>query len=745
MKKRGCSEVSSFERHMDTVLSVPDILGRKEVLRPVVFSHRDDSEDGLEAMNDREVFMAALRRRMNLLLGPRVVEKADLDIYRDDNVWMNEIRMSSEERKEELCGEKRVAFVSVDPDLYGIVANEIPGSGTKDDSFLYVRRRIVGLESRVEFLFRRSWGIMESKKVLSLASLDSLVRKDGFQGIVMVDGKSVVLSKAVEEVNIGLRNRNAGIMENNIRGTFTIRVDGLDGSGEKLQSVKLVCGYRESDFQVRFGYHKMYKVMPMERLMNYYLDNKCIPLGKLLEELVCISQPGSLRDNCLRFIELKASLFFGEAEISPYDVGSSLLFFLWMFGGSRLSLITNKIIEYIEYVLSELDICRSSTKDFLFLHETCIFINKIILLERQAGEIGSHRKPSIGDMKKDMQVGVGPSDWYEWDDFCPKESCTALAYYKAADFSENLVLRLRRIGHQEKMHEEDAKPIVKSTIEDLLLESLRISKAECIRSRSPGLRKLFGVYRRMNKISQKGLARFVDRDKTSNLIISILEENTVFDCETLLLCTILKDISQIVPVRVSVLDKALVKCISEVVEMFGKRLRRLLRKGEEDVENAFEPIRLFFKRLRYLNSTIHEEIFKSDLHHAIEEECFYRLRKISRDVRGGLRQLELCRKLHEEHLRMFNSMNREIELGYCLEEKKAFMRLYDVRKIKRMLRNPEILEKEILKMIGEGTFADDNVRNRYKLYLYECIKENARVLSKDRYDETMMSVNKCFI
>ncbi|AFM98434.1 hypothetical protein EHEL_060610 [Encephalitozoon hellem ATCC 50504] len=724
MRKGGYAEGLGFERYMDSILSVPSILRKADGKGSFVLCYKGSLEDEPEMASDK-MFTAVVKRRINQVIGLRVV-----DVRRgapiNDNVEMNEIKTNEEGRKH---GSEGIGMVDVDEDFYDTVRNEMPVTGTRDDSFLYVRRRISGFESQAEFLFRKSLEAVESRGTFLFTELYDAARKDVFLGIVMVEGKPIVLSKGCKEVNVGIRNRSAGIIGNDVRGTFTISVDGLDGSGEEIQSVKLACGYRESDFCVRFGYHRMHKMISTEELTNYYLDNKAISLVKLFDGIVCVSQPGNLRENCLKFIELKTSLFFGEAQISPYDIGSSLLFFFRMFGGRGMTQITNKIIEYVEYALCELDVCKDSAKDLLFLHETCIFINRIASLELRDAEGGT-------------QVIDGKAGC---DDFDPKGVCTVSAYYKGQCTWGNVMFSLRRMEHQERAYRGSQDPIVRNTIGDFLLEGLAISGPQYNRGQSPGLSKLLEVYRRLVIISRKGLTRFVNGERASTLIVSILEENIVEDKETLLLYTIVKDISKILPVRVSVLDKALVKCVGEVVSMLKRRIRKLLKKGEGDVEEVFGPIRRFYARLRYLDSSIHEEIFKSDLHHSVEEECFYRLRKMPPDTKTGLKRLALCRKVHEEYLRVLGSVNREMELSYCLEEKKAFMRLYDVRKIKKILRRPEELEKEILKMIGEGLNVNDDIRNRYKLYLYECIKENARMLFGDKYDETMMSVNKCFI
>ncbi|AFN83154.1 hypothetical protein EROM_060600 [Encephalitozoon romaleae SJ-2008] len=744
MKRRGCIEGLSFERYMSSILFIPSALKEVDGQESLTLSYKGSLDDEPEVAKNKEVFAAVLKRKINQVLGLRVIDVKKEKAYTRDNVEMNEIKTNEEEEKGEGYKARMFSPIAVDEDFYDCVSSEMAVTATKDDSFLHVKRRMSGFESQTEFLFRKSLETVERRRRFSFIELYDMVKEDKFLGLVMMEGKSVVLNKACKEVSVGIRNRSTGIIGSDVRGIFTISVDGLRGSGEEIQSVRLACGYRQSDFCARFSYHRMHKVISMEELMSYYLDNKAIPLGRLFDEIICVSQPGNLRENCLRFIELKANLFFGEAEVSPYDVGSSLLFFLRMFGGKKMAQTTNKIIEYIEYVLCEIDVCRDSIKDLLFLYETCMFINMIISLETQDTGDGGSKRLGSAKMRDTMKLS-DKSGWCEWDDFYPREVCSVSAYYKAQCSWENVVFSLKRRYHEEKIYEGSRGPIVRSTIEDLLFEGLKISGSEYNGSQSPGLSKLLGVYRKLVKISRKGLNRFVNRDKASSLIISILEENMVTDRETLLLCTIVKDISKMVPVRVSILDKALVKCISEVVLMLRRRLRQALKKGEGEVENVFVPINRFFTRLRYLNSSIHEEIFRSDLHHSIEEECFHRLRKVPLDVKTGLKRLELCRKVHEEHLRIFGSMSREIELSYCLEEKKAFMRLYDVRKIKRMLRHPEMLGKEILKMIGEGSNVNDDIRNRYKLYLYECIKEHARVLSGDKYDETMMFVNKCFI
>lgn len=745
MKRRGYIEGLAFEGYMSSILFIPGTLKEVDGQESFAISYKGSLEDEPEVGKNKEVFVAVLKRKINQVLGLRVIDVKKEKACTRDNVEMNEIETNEEEKKGEDDKARMFSPIVVDEDFYDCVSNEMAVIATKDDSFLHVKRRMRGFESQAEFLFRRSLEMVERRRRLPFIELYDMAKEDRFLGLVMMEGKPIVLSKACKEVSVGIRNRSTGIIGSDVRGTFTISVDGLKGSGEEIQSVKLACGYRQSDFCARFGYHRMHKVICMEDLMNYYLDNKAIPLGRFFDEIICVSQPVNLRENCLRFIELKASLFFGEAEISPYDVGSSLLFFLRMFGGEKMAQTTNKIIEYVEYVLCEIDVCRDSVKDLLFLHETCMFINMVISLEaRDIGDGGS-KGPGPGEMRDSVQLNDQKRRWYEWNGFYPREICTVSAYYKAQCSWENVIFSLKRRHHGEKACRGGQSPIIRSTIEDLLFEGLRISGSGYDGSQSPGLSKLLGVYRELVKISRKGLSKFVNRDKTGSLIISILEENMVADRETLLLCTIVKDISKMVPVRVSILDKALVKSISEVVLMLRRRLRQALKKGEGEVENVFVPINRFFTRLRYLNSSIHEEIFRSDLHHSIEEECFHRLRKESLDVKTGLKRLGLCRKVHEEHLRIFGSMNREIELSYCLEEKKAFMRLYDTKKIKRMLRRPEMLGKEILKMIGEGSNAHDDIRNRYKLYLYECIKEHARALSGDKYDETMMFVNKCFM
>lgn len=734
MRSRRWRGDPRFETYVDDILSVPwrrESLCVAEQVEPGPAARERDDGRGC---GGRDVVMSVVRRRANLIAGLRRVGESKADVAGDDNVEMNEIRVADGDGKGD---GRRVCTIGVDAAVYDAVCSEDVVFVTRDDVFLDVRRRMHGLESKREFLFRRCCDAVLRDKGVAVGEYLGLMGRE-FCGLVVVSGRPMTVARPGSRVTVGMRSRE-GIGEGEVRGMFAVELDGLCGSGTGTQDVEAVYGYRRSRLEIRFDYHKVHMGMSGEELMGYYLDNRNVPLGSLFDEIVCVSQPGMLRTNCLMFVELKTGLFFGGAETSAYDVGRSLLFFVRMFGGAGVAAVTNKVIEYVEHAVRELDVCRGASEGLLFLHETCLFINMMIARERQRG------CEKDGEKMRNELLGLGDDpEWYGDDAAWPARSRFS-SYHKAGGSSRIEVVELRRTEVSEKRRRGDAVPVTQNRIGDVLLEGLTGLESEGTDGMSGGAGKLMAIHRRLREVERRGLAGAVPGKRVGSLIVSILEENTVREGETVLLCTVIKEISHIVPVQVSILDKALVVCIGKVVCLFRRRLRRLMKDGREEVESVFEAARRFYTRLRYLGSGIHLEIFKSDLCHAIEEESVEGLRSAPSEIKAGLSRLGICRKMHEEHLFLLQEMGQEIELGYCLEEKRAFMRLYDVQRIRGMLREQGSLEREVLKMIGQGAVADEGIRNRYKLYLYECIRETARGLFGDEDDKTMMCVNKCFI
>lgn len=705
------------------------------------------------------------RRKINLLVGPRGVrrEAARVSAQEEDNVDMNNVRVSEIRMSDEVEGvsEKDVGWsrsgrktcpadIPEDDDFCGIVTGEIPVSSVRDDSALYVRKRMYG-DDATELLFRNIEKRVMDSGTSPVRFHRDLLQNDGFKGLIQVDSKCASVEIPGMEMNVGIRGRNMGIVGDGVNSVFSINLGGTKGSGTRTQTTKMHGGHRGEVLEIRFDYHRIYNPIDGEELMNYFLSHKCTTLRDLFCGIASVSQPGLFRSNCLKFIEVKMSLLFGEASISPYDIGSSLLFFLRVFGRTKLPSLTNKLIEYIEYALGELCISPVVADELLFLHETCIFVNRLIWMEENLGDRARRcMGTDLVDTNKWYEVLYGLSMAEVLDIFT--YHIVTETHGSVSASMKPLVLKRRTSVdasicvsdiHMSKARKH--RVITSGSIGDYLLETLSNLRAEHMEHHSLTFRRIASLHRKVLEIKHKNIGSFVPQDKFQGLVNSILDRDRPFMDEVLSLCTLIKEISQIIPTKTPRLDKGLVGCIEKVMFMFTETLRDFLDDGMGNIEEIFSVLYRFYFRLHHLESNIHEELFKSDVHHIIEEEIVYRLRKIPGRTRQGLERLRPCRKVHNEHQKLLRVMEYDVESSYCLEERQVFMGFYDTRRIRKALQNPDTLEREVLKMINKGVTADDDVYTQYKLYLYECIKENARMYLGSEYNKVMVSVNKYFL
>lgn len=733
-----------------------------------------------------------LKRKINLLVGPRAFRRDPIepDLQEEDSISTNKIRVSEmkpsgsvfedEHHTNNLESGVNVMNIgnqpgrdvcsvneAVNSNFYDLVTNESYLHKVRDDSCLYVRGLMSSTEEPVEFLFRSIENRIQSRDTsLSVKLLSTDLVDAGFRGLIKMNGKYVSVRTSENEINVGIRSKSMQIIGNGISAVFPISLARLRGSGTKVQKTKLHSQYYRRNFDIEFEYHRFYDLMDEEELINYYLDHKWMSLREFFPGIVSVSQPRSLKTNCLKFIELKLSLLFGEAPVSCYDIGSSILFFFRIFGDARVSTLTNKLIEYTEYTLGELCVSPSLVEEFLFLHKTCLFINRMISMD------GKFRSENIEyDGNNIFHKGNRFCDWLVdndagyrvlWEPRDPKSGLGGIFTYNVrgkvngvnATTMDLLMLGKEKCGKGMSSFDmsehagytyEGSQLILDGSIGEYLHETLCNLRFEHTENHSPGFNRILSLRRKVLEINQRNLGGFVLPDKLRELVVSILEKNPPLTDEAIPICTFIKDISLIVPIRISSLDKGLVNCINKVLFMFGKTLRRFLKKGTGDIGEVFRAMHEFYARLHYMQSNIHEQMFKSDVHHVIEEENISRLRKIPSRVREGLEQLRLCRRVYNEHQSLLKLMNHAEGSDYRLEEKRVFMQFYNTRKIKEALIHPGGLEREVLKMIGKGVVADDDICNQYKLYLYECIKENARICLGDKYSETMLSINKYFL
>ncbi|KHN69567.1 hypothetical protein M896_060660 [Ordospora colligata OC4] len=681
-------------------------------------------------LSDAKVLKFLVCKRLNMILGLRMIEEF-CDVTPDeDNVEMNKINTDDIKHRMHIK-EWETRSVFSDRYFYECVGRGAYVTGSRDDNWMYESDQIDAMLMRKECMM-----LYRYRYVLKMMSDE--VCSSGFTGVVMIDTSSMTLHIPTKDINIGL---SSGEIQSGVNGSFSICLSGLNGSGMQVQNVRLESMYRRDNFDVRFEYHRILTVGGREDMMEWYIENKNVSLDEMFDEIACVSGRIDLDKNCLIFVESKASLLFGETDVSLGVIGRSVLFYLRKFGGEALSVIVNKMIEYIEEVIGTLGVCQRHAEGLLFLHDTCIFVNRAIAMESRFG-----RRMSSVIRLDGLCDNVSRDELCRWVvDNSQKGFYVASAYMK--DSGACKFIRVFDDGWSMKCKsvEIESRLIMHNSIGKYLTDYLLKAETTHGHRRSLMFNKLSSIYAGLRRIYTRGLIGCVSDEKVGKMISCIIGNEKPRSNEVVPLCTILHDICKMIPVRISVLDKALVECAVHVATVFGKNLRRYMRNGKGDIEGIFERMSRLYVRFDGLESAIHKDVFSSEVHCVIEDECRYRLGKISCNVNSGLKQLVLCRNVYERHLSFLEIAGLEANSVYCEEERKVLMRFYDMMRIRKAFKDGDTLRREICRMLGKVVGVEENVRNRYRLYLYECIVDNAKDIPKEDYQKVMMMVNECFL
>ncbi|KAH9411265.1 hypothetical protein HK407_06g10950 [Ordospora pajunii] len=701
--------------------------GRKEV--EIGSAHCREYSDVIRP-SDCRLARFLICKRLNMMLGPRMTEELCDAAPDEDNIEMNEIKTDDVKHKMH-NGNREMRIVFADSCFYECVSRGVPVARSRDDSWMY------GSDQTDAVLMRKECMLLERHRGV-LKMIYNEICGGGFTGVVVIGASIMNLHIPTNDVSVGLYS---GEIACGVNGSFSVCLSGLSGSGMQVQNVRLDSMYRRDDFDVRFEYHRILIAGGREDLMEWYMEHKNVSLDEMFDEIACVSGRIDLEKNCLRFVESKASLLFGEADVSLEVIGRSVLFYLRRFGGEALSRIVNKMIEYIEDVIGTLCVCRSRAERLLFLHGTCIFVNRVLLMESRFGR----RMPSVIRLDG-LCESVSRDEPCRWMlGSCLKGFCTASVYMKDSGVHKLVRVCDDKWSVECKPERAGDELIVHSSIGKCLADYLKRVEVSHEHRRSLMFKKLSSLYAGLRRIYTRGLIECVSDEEVGKMIACIIGEKNPKSNEVVPLCTILRDICKMVPVRISVLDKALVECAVHVAAVFGKNLRRYMGKGKGDIEGIFERMCRLYMRLDELGSGIHKDVFSSEVHCVIEDECRYRLGRISCSASSGLKQLVLCRRVYERHASFLEIAGLEVNSVYFEEERKVLMRFYDVMRIRKALKDGDVLRMEICRVLRKGIGIEESVRNRYRLYLYECIVENVKDVPKEDYKKTMMVVNECFL
>jgi hypothetical protein len=687
---------------VDDELSIRNEAGRclNMLAAPRMTSHKNlraDEEDEVEltriqvSKRSDDSTMDLSRRLERLTL-----RRTDGRIYLGD--WLDVGVVPVLRTTEDACERFKLQNTNMDflkdEEYRNTVINEIPVSRTKDDA--YVSEWVCGSARR-------------------------LYSKKEFTGLIQAYGRCFRVRKPRKEVRVGIAHSSGRAAGGGISGYFTLSLENLGLSGRAEQEVELQCQNTFRRIKVDFGYCRLLETVGDGELVELFLEHKNVPLRELLPRLMAVSQPGSIQEVCLKFLSFKMSLLFGEGAISPYDIGTSLLFYSLIFDTVPLVRSINKMVDYIEWSLCEGSLCPSRCSSFLFLHETGIFLNRLTCIKARH-EIGRARTDER-EMYERMKMAVF--------NMCVDSVRDDGAIYRPLSYSDRLREAVRIA-------------IVRSSMPERLNEAVVNFRTKRLFGKSMAYSHLLGLNIKLVELWNRGVSNCISGRELEIAITSMLSRHRLLEKEVLSACTIIRNMAQIVPMRVTCLDKQLALCIERAILVLSRRIKGCYKK-KEDLALVFGEALRFYRDIHYLESPIHEKLFKFELHRCLEEESIHRLGKIPlSNTKEALGQLRICRSVHNKHQELLFNMEYQVHSEYRKEEKKAFMRLYDLRKIKEALADPKELERAIIQMIGKGIVVDDEIRRQYKIYLYEAIKDIARETLGERFNKTMLVIDKYF-
>ncbi|KAF9764458.1 hypothetical protein NGRA_0534 [Nosema granulosis] len=411
---------------------------------------------------------------------------------------------------------------------------------------------------------------------------------------------------------------------------------------------------------VRFKDHK-------ELFKEFCIENAHFSLREIFPSLRMISNKDILKELCLEFISIKSSLFYATKTVDCFSLGESLLFFSIKFGDGSIVMVATKILEYIKSVLSDNMIAPNIVGSYIFLFETVVFITKIYL--------------------------------------DPKE--------------KNM---FREIDSNQEVYKQEVEylPVRLETVYENILEG-DLEK----NGYSKGFNRILSIYQKILSYFNSNLHSYLSKEPIEKTVNMILSAKNIPRNEILGVSMLVSGIYNFFNKKTTVEYSGLLELIKEVLRHFSEYLSYLKKskyKAKDPTGNKLKPVLCsmldLYYSLRYIDNRFVTDVFcygVLDRFNSFNISNIKKLLKYKEMHEEVVQRLKENRELYNIQKKFCGTMQVEIDPTYNTVEKKVLINISSIKSI----RSNKAIEGEIEK----GKILEEEMYRRYKIYIYEYLKE----------------------
>lgn len=494
-----------------------------------------------------------------------------------------------------------------------------------------------------------------------------------YTGVLKIGDKSTFIEDEKRVVKVGVVRRK------------TIIFESCDGRLEVDLSKKYIQYKGVPVSFVRLKSHK-------EIFNEFCIEKAPLSLREIYPAIEAISKGNVQRKAlCLEFILIKSSLFFGNKSVDCFSLGDSLLFFSLQFEDDSIIPKCRKILEYIQSVLSENMVAPNRVPSYLFLFDTLVFLIKIY-------------------QKKDRDRFLVPLNQEE--NFSPVNLNTIydnIFQFESPSTTEKIFTIYRNIlsYFRTNLHIFIKKEDI-SRVMNGILSRKRFQRHEVL-----GI--LMNVTAIHDLISPRDMKKKEEDDEYYS------KKDTLDDLKDEIEMTKDKNLDHIKNYTHSRLRSNLLK---EQIEINKNILDHdLLRLIQEIVvlDNPHDILDVYYS-LKYIDSKFITDIFCYGVLVRLNRLNISNIKRLLkyREFKGEVvHRLKESRRKYEAQKDLSRKMGVDLDPTYGTVEKKVLLNLSGVRGIRKEKYIPGILER--------GRCLEGEMYKRYKIFLYEYLKEKKTI------------------
>lgn len=503
-----------------------------------------------------------------------------------------------------------------------------------------------------------------------------------YTGVLCVGRNSTRVESQEKILTVGVMTRKTIIFESC---DSRVVVDLTDPSEKKYK-----------DLPVRFLREKSHK----ELFKEYCVEKSPLSLREVYPSIEVFSTGGNLKDLCLEFISIKSRLFFGSKTVDCYSLGDSLLFFSLVFKDSCVVPHCLKIQEYIQSVLSENMIGPNIVPSYIFLYETLVFITKIYQSQDQLLSTIS-TIDTISPMENNPPVNLKTihENIFSLED--EEDASSSLAFRRIFSIHKNILSYYKSNLHRYIKKEEVSRVV------NRILSRKKFHRYE-----------ILGILVHTTSIENFFQAqRPVVKDEESMFRVRNTLEDLKEEIETLEVNSSKSEFNK------NILDYDCLQMVQSTLDVLHKHL-----KGPSSTTDIFKDILDIYYSLRYIGSKFITDIFSYGVLVRVNR---FNISNIKRLLKyRGFREdvvdrLKEYRRMYYIQRDLCERMEVDLDPTYNTIEKKVLLNLSGVRSIRK--------GEHIQGMIEKGRCLEEEMYQRYKIYLYEYLREKKKVQDYERY------------